>query len=429
MSIAYQVVGEGVPDLVLIPPFVSNVELAWENPRGADYRRRLASLSRLIIFDKRGTGLSDRVRDVPTLETRMDDVRAVMDAAGSDEAVLYGESEGGAMSILFAATYPERVLGLVMYGAYAGGMWSPDYPLGPTPEQVRAALAAYDEWGSAEYFQRMVRMLAPNLADDEEFVRWFTRMQRQSVSPAAAKALFRMARDIDVRDVLPAIRVPTLVLTREGDTPEVGRYIADRIPGARFVELPGSEHMSWAGDYEPILDEVEQFVRGLRRREEPDTVLATVLFTDIVDSTKRAADVGDRAWAELVGAHHAVVRRQLDRFRGREVDTAGDGFFATFDGPIRAIRCAGAVTEAVRALGLEVRAGIHTGECELIGEKIGGLAVNIGARVAAHAGPGEVLVSSTVKDLVAGSSLAFEERGVAALKGVPGEWRLYAVRS
>ena len=428
ISIAYQVVGDGPVDLVNIPPFVSNVELMWEHPIGRRYRERLASFSRMIVFDKRGTGLSDRVRDVPTLETRMDDVRAVMDAAGSERAVLFGESEGGPMSILFAATYPERVLGLVLYGSYARGTWAEDYPWGATAEQTRSVLALYEEqWGSEEFFRNGLRMLAPRLADDEETVQWFMRIQRHSVSPGAAKAMFRMARDIDVRDVLPAVRVPTVVLHRAGDEPEQGRYIADRVPGARFVELPGSEHVSWAGDYEPILEEVERFVSAVGRESEPDTVLATVLFTDIVDSTSKAVELGDRRWADLVSKHHALVRRLLDRYRGRELDTAGDGFFAAFDGPIRAIRCAESVSAAVRELGLDVRAGLHTGECEVIGEKLGGVAVNIGARVAAQAGAGEVLVSSTVKDLVAGSGIGFVDRGVAVLKGIPGEWRLFAV--
>ena len=425
VAIAYQVAGEGPVDLVNIPPFVSNLELVWDHPIGRRYRERLASFSRLIVFDKRGTGLSDRVRDIPTLETRMDDVRAVMDAAGSDRAVLFGESEGAAMSILFAATYPERALGLVLYGAFPRGTWAPDYPWGPTAEQIQATLKSFDDWGTDEYFRRQLAGLAPS--QDEEFVRWFATMMRLSVSPGAAKTMFRMARDIDVRDVLPAVRVPTLVLHREGDEPESGgRYIADRIPGSRYVELPGEDHIPW-DDPEPILDEIERFVVEVTRAREPDTVLATVLFTDIVGSTEKAAAVGDRAWRNLVERHHAIVRGHLDRFRGREMDTAGDGFFAAFDGPIRAIRCACAVSSAVRDLDLEIRAGLHTGECELIGEKVGGIAVNIGARVAAHAGPGEVLVSSTVKDLVVGSGIEFAERGSHELKGVPGEWRLFAV--
>jgi pimeloyl-ACP methyl ester carboxylesterase len=430
VSIAYRVLGDGPVDVVNIPPFISNVELMTEHPRARAYRELLTEFCRLIVFDKRGTGLSDRVRDVPTLETRMDDVRAVMDAAGSERAVILGESEGGPMSVLFAATYPERVLGLVMCGSYARGTWAPDYPWAPRPDEVSAVLQHYDEgWGTDPFFRQTFALLAPNLVDDEESFGWYARLLRLSVSPGAAKALFRMSRDVDVRDVLPAIRVPTLVLEREGGQVEEGRYIAERIPGARFVVLPGTAHIIWAGDYERFVAEVRRFVDSIAAPEEPDTVLATILFTDIVGSTDRAAELGDRRWTELVSSHHAVVRRQLDRFRGREVDTAGDGFFATFDGPIRAIRCARAIGEGVRELGLDVRAGLHTGECQLVGEKVGGLAVNIGARVAARAGAGEVLVSQTVKDLVAGADIAFADRGLAELKGVPGEWRLWAVES
>ena len=430
VSIAYRVLGDGPVDVVNIPPFVSNVELMTDHPRGQAYRELLTEFCRLIVFDKRGTGVSDRVRDVPTLETRMDDVRAVMDAVDGERAVLFGESEGGPMSALFAATYPERVLGLVIYGGYARGTWAPDYPWAPTAEQVRATLQRYDEeWGTDAFFRRTFAAIAPSLADDEQSVAWYTRLLRLSVSPGAAKALFRMARDIDVRDVLPAIRVPTLVMEREGGAVEEARYIAERIPSARLVVLPGSEHIAWAGDYAALVSEVRRFVESLAAGAEPDTVLATVLFTDIVGSTDRAAAIGDRRWAELVSSHHAVVRSQLDRFRGREVDTAGDGFFATFDGPIRAIRCARAIGEGVRPLGLELRAGLHTGECQVVGDKVGGIAVNIGARVAARAEAGEVLVSQTVRDLVAGADIEFADRGVAELKGVPGQWRLWAVES
>jgi class 3 adenylate cyclase/alpha-beta hydrolase superfamily lysophospholipase len=429
VNIAYQVVGEGPPDLVLVPGFVSNVDLAWEEPAYARAYERLSSFSRLLLLDKRGTGCSDRVRDLPALETRMDDVRAVMDAAGSTRAVVFGISEGGAMSLLFAATYPDRTLALVVYGGYAKGSWTPDYPWGPTPDEARAAIEVLERrWGTREYAaERLGAGLAPSVAEDEDVIAQQAAFMRLSASPTAAAALYRMNREVDVRDVLPAIRVPTLVLHRTGDGPEAGRFIAERIPGARYVELPGDDHHPWFGTSDELIDEVERFVTGLGAEEEPDTVLATILFTDIVGSTAKAAELGDHRWRELLERHHALVRAELARFRGRELDTAGDGFFASFDGPARAVRCACAITESVRALGLELRAGLHTGECERLDRKVGGIAVHIGARVAAQAGPGEVLVSSTVRDLVAGSGLVFEERGSTELKGVPGEWRLYAV--
>ena len=425
VNIAYQVVGEGPIDLVLVPGFISHLELDWDEPRSAHFLRRLASFSRLIRFDKRGTGLSDRPGGLPDLETRMDDVRAVLDAVGSDRAALFGYSEGGPMSVLFAGTYPERTTALVLYGTYAKRRDpDDDYPWAPTWE-VRQAYAEEIErhWGWEADMQRM----SPSA--DEAMARWWAARARAAASPGAARDLILMNSQIDVRALLPAIRVPTLVLHRSGDRdsrPEEGRYIAERIPGARFVELSGDDHFPCI-DPDQILDEVEEFLTGVRRAPAADRVLATVLFTDIVGSTERAAQLGDHAWLELRDAHHAAVRRELDRYRGREVETAGDGFLATFDGPARAIRCATAISESVRELGLEVRAGLHTGECELVEGKVGGIAVHLGARVAARAGPSEVLVSSTVKDLVAGSGIVFEDRGAATLKGVPGEWRLHAV--
>jgi class 3 adenylate cyclase len=427
VNIAYQVVGEGPLDLVYVPGWISNVELMWEEPAHAHLLQRLASFSRLILFDKRGTGLSDPVPldRLPTLEQRMDDVRAVMDAAGSERAAIFGSSEGGLMSVLFAATYPERARALIAHAIYAKRLWSADYPWAPRPQARAAEIESIERtWGG----EMDISNLAPSA--DEAFKRRAVAYLRRSASPGAAVAFLRMNSQIDVRAVLPTIRVPALVLQRVGDRDvdvEEGRWIAGQIPGAKYVELPGDEHLIWAGDVDELVDEVEEFVTGSRPVPDAHRVLATVLFTDIVGSSQRAATLGDRAWRELLGAHHAAVRRELERFQGQEVDTAGDGFLSTFDGPARAVRCGRAIQGAVRELGLEVRAGLHTGEVELAGEKITGIAVHTGARVAALAEPGEVLVSSTVKDLVAGSGLEFEDRGAHELKGVPGEWRLYSL--
>ncbi len=429
LSIAYQVVGEGPFDLVWAPAWVSHVEEAWEEPTLARFLERLASFSRLVLFDKRGTGMSDRPPDglPPTLEERMDDMRAVLDSAGSERAALVGASEGGSLSVLFAATYPERTSALVGIGIFARRRPADDYPWAPSVEAREAFLASIErDWGG----EMDVRDLAPEVADDPAFRTRLIRYLRRSASPGAALALARMNTDIDVRAVLPAISVPTLIVHRVGDrdaSVEEGRWIAAQIPGARFVELPGSAHLPWVGDQDGLLDEVEEFLTGVPRGPEPARLLATVLFTDIVGSTERAVELGDRRWAGLVEAHHAAVRRELARFRGREIDTAGDGFFAAFDGPARAVRCALAIRAAVRELGLELRAGVHTGECEVVGAGLRGIAVHTGARVAARAKPGEVLVSRTVTDLVAGSGLEFEPRDEVELKGVPGRWQLYAV--
>jgi class 3 adenylate cyclase len=429
VHIAYQVVGEGPLDLVFVPGFVSHLEATWESPPQRRFFERLASFSRLILFDKRGTGLSDRSSHVFTLEQRMDDVRAVMDAAASDRAALFGFSEGGPMSALFAATYPERTSALVIYGSYARRLWAPDHPFGRSAAEFDAILATMErDWGGPMGLD----IWAPSVAGDEEFRRAWAAYLRLAASPGAALAVMRMNREIDVRHVLPAVRVPALVLHRTGDrltSVDQGRYLAQHIPGARFVELPGDNHVAWVGDMDAILDEVEEFLTGVRHGPEPDRVLATVLFTDIVGATERAASLGDRRWRDLLERHHAAVRRELARFRGREIDTAGDGFLAAFDGPARGVQCAQAISSAVRNTGLDVRAGLHTGECEVMGDKLGGLAVHIGARVAGLAGPGEVWVSSTVRDLVAGSGLRFADRGPHTLKGVPGEWRLFAVEA
>jgi pimeloyl-ACP methyl ester carboxylesterase len=424
LSIAYQVVGEGSFDVVFVPGFVSNLDIGWEMPVGNLYRR-IASFARLIIFDKRGTGLSDRPVGLPDLETRMDDVRAVMDAAGSERAALFGYSEGGPMSILFAATYPDRTAALVLYGTYAKRRDpDEDYPWAPS-WQVRQAYAEEIErgWGWEADMQRM----SPSA--DAAMAAWWAVRARAAASPGAARDLILMNSQIDVRALLPAIRVPTLVLHRSGDLdsrPEEGRYIAERIPGARYVELPGIDHFP-AIDPDQIVDEVEEFLTGVRPAAEPDRVLASVLFTDIVGSTERVVELGDRRWRDLLDAHEVAVRRELERFNGREVDAAGDGVFALFDGPARAVRCGCAIRDAVRPLGLQVRAGVHIGEVELAGDYVRGIAVHTGARLAAEAGPGEVLVSSTVRDLVAGSGLEFEDRGEHALKGIPERRRLYAV--
>jgi class 3 adenylate cyclase/dienelactone hydrolase len=424
VSIAYQIVGDGPIDLVLVPGFVSHLDADWDDPSHAHFLKRLASFSRLIRFDKRGTGLSDRPGGLPDLETRMGDVRAVMDAAGSERAALFGYSEGGPMCVLFAATYPDMTSALVLYGTYAKRQDPDDeYPWAPTREARQAyAKQVEEDWG----WEADMRRMCPGA--DEAMARWWAARARAAASPGAARDLILMNSLIDIREILPTIQVPTLVLHRTGDLDsgvDEGRYIADRITGARFVELQGDDHVPWI-DADQVVDEIEEFLTGVRPAPEPDRVLATVLFTDLVESTKRAAELGDRRWRELLEAHHAAVRSQLGRFRGREIDTAGDGFLATFDGPARAIRAACAIRDTVRVLGLELRAGLHTGECELMNGKVGGIAVHTGARVAALAGPGEVLVSSTVRDLVAGSGIDFEERGEHELKGV-GSWRLYSV--
>lgn len=415
VAVAYQVVGDGPVDLVFVP-FFGNVRWAWEQPLFARFFERLAKFSRLILFDKRGTGLSDRPR-VLTLETQMDDIRAVLDAAGSQRAALLGAVQGGQLCALFAATYPERTRALILHQPHASPADLPAVP-------PRSADEARERWGSRALSEEIVRTVYKPVADDEAFVRWHMDYLRFAASPGAAAEFFRMVHDTDVSDVLPTIRVPTLVLYRFGQ--EAALRVAELIPGAKAVQLPGDAAPVYLG--EGAAPEIERFLRGREEAPVPETVLTTVLFTDIVGSTRRAAELGDSAWRDLLARHHAAVRRELTRFRGQELDTAGDGFFATFDGPARAIRCAQAIVAGVGELGLELRAGLHTGECELHDGKPAGIAVNIGARVAAEARPAEVLVSSTVKDLVAGSGIDFEELGTRPLKGIPDEWRLYAVR-
>lgn len=426
-NIAYQVFGSG-PDLVYVPGWVSNVEIMWDDPVLASVLRRLGTFSRVILFDKRGTGMSDPVdeNDLPSLEERMDDVRAVMDAAGSEEATIMGHSEGGNLSTLFAATFPERTRGLILVGTYAKRIRSDDYPWAPTREDREQHIAYTEQsWGDPD---KLPEYTLGARRDDEAYRDWVARYFRLGASPSAAATLLRMNTQMDTRSILSAIQVPTLCIYRVGDTDvsiEEGRWIASQIPNARLVELAGTAHMFWADDPTQLVDEVEEFVTGHRETAQPERVLATVLFTDIVDSTKSAAALGDREWRALLERHNVVVRQQLERFRGEERGTAGDGFLATFDGPARAVRAARAITAAVRPLGIGVRAGVHTGEVELVGDDVAGIAVHIGARIAALAGAGQVFVSRTVRDLVVGSDLDFAARGSKALKGVPGEWEVY----
>ena len=430
VHVAYQVVGEGPPDLVSVWGWMSHLDLQWTDPTVSGFYERLASFSRLVMFDKRGVGLSDPVGSAPTFEERMDDIRAVMDAAGSERAALFGVSEGGPMCLMFAATYPERTSALALYGTFARLARAPDYPIGAPSDATERFLKRVEaEWGTGSI---SAELFAPSHASDASFRQSWARFERYAVSPSGIRALVRMVADTDARGVLSVIRAPTLVIHRQGDLMNrvaCARYMAERIHGARVVELPGNDHFPWVGDTEAVLGEVEEFLTGVRQEPEFDRVLATVMFTDIVRATETAATLGDARWRALLQSHHALVRDQLARFRGREIDTAGDGFLASFDGPARAVRCASAVSREVRRLGLEVRAGLHTGECEVMGEKLGGIAVHTGARVASLASAGEVLVSGTVKDLVAGSGIKFVERGTYTLKGVPGEWPLYAVAS
>ena len=434
VSIAYQVVGDGPFDLIHVPGFVSHVQLRWGVPGWGPILDGLASFSRLILFDKRGTGMSDRVSGAPTLETRMDDLRAVMDAAGSTRAALFGVSEGAPMSLLFAATYPERTAALVLRSGYPRTMWAPDYPWGRTEDEYRRDLDHERAlFGPREQAEETVRSLGWRFENDD--VPAIVDYLRLAASPGAVEALARMNRDIDVRHVLPAIRVPTLILHGSEDTViplAVASYMAKRIPGARLVELKGGGHLHFGQDSASTQAEAARFLNEVWQSNgwgdsEPDRVLATVLVVDIVGSNARAASLGNRAWNDLLERHHGLTRRQVVRFRGREVETAGDGFFASFDGPARAIRCARAILDSTSELGLETRTGLHTGECELVDHKMAGIAVQTGARVAAHAQPGEVLVSRTVKDLVAGSNLTFEDRGTHELQDIPGEWHLYSV--
>ncbi len=426
VHIAYRVFGDGPRDIVLIPGTLSHVELTWELPSNEHLLKRLTAFSRVIVFDKRGQGLSDRVAE-QTLEERIGDVRAVMDAAGSDRATIYGWSEGGAMSLMFAATYPERTSALVLYGTFASVK---SEPFSVTREQWEQILRDWEtHWGEGI----LLAVNAPSALNDEAMVQRIAQLERASASPGSILALMRANYELDVRHLLPSVRVPTLILHRTGDAlvpVAAGRYLAEHIPEARYVEIPGIDHLVLDNETQDVIaDEIEEFLTGVRPAPEPDRVLATVLFTDIVGSTERAAEMGDRRWHALLENHNKIAHREITRFRGRGIKSTGDGVLATFDGPGRGVRCAWAICDSVRPLGIELRAGLHTGECELLGDDIGGIAVHIAARVAAQAGAGEVMVSSTVKDLVAGSGIEFEDRGSHALKGVPEEWRLFLART
>jgi class 3 adenylate cyclase len=426
VHIAYQVFGEGELDIVMVPGFTSHVELVWEHEPAARGLEGLASFARVITFDRRGSGLSDPVAEAPTLEQRMDDVRAVMDAAGSERAALIGISEGASMSILFAATYPDRAQALVSCGGLARSTAAEDYPWAtPADALVESGVELIaPHWGEGA----IVEIAAPSQADNPDTRAFWARMERASVSPGMLASLVQMFLDIDVRHVVPSVHVPTLVLHRRHDrlvNVRNGRWLAEHLPNAKLVELPGDDHVLWYQHPEVTFGEIHEFLTGARYEPVPDRVLATVLFTDIVDSTKTAAELGDSRWRGVLERHQGAVRRALERFGGREVKSTGDGFLATFDGPARAIRCARAILDDSEGDGVRVRAGLHTGECEVMGDDIGGMAVHIAARVSALAGPSEVLVSRTVRDLVAGSGLEFSDRGAHELKGVPDTWELY----
>ncbi len=429
VHIAYQVIGNGPFDLIMVPGWVSNVELAWESEGYSRFLQRLASFSRLIFFDKRGTGLSDRVSEseLPDLEHRMDDVRAVMKAVDSDRAALMGVSEGGSMSLLFAATYPKQTISLITIGVFAKRIWSHDYPWAPTPEQRQRWFNLLEQdWGGIVDLE----VMAPSVADDPQFREWWSAYLRQSASPAAALALGKMNTQIDVRNVLSSIQVPTLVLHRIEDKDckiEEARYISSQIPGAKLVELPGNDHLPYVGDSRALLDEVEEFLTGTRPTYQGERVLATILFTDIVSSTRHASDIGDQNWHTLLKRHNNLVRTEISHFGGKEIETAGDSFLVTFDGPARAIRCACAIRDSVKQLGIEIRAGLHTGEIELLDEKVCGIGVHIASRVLEKASSNEVLVSRTVKDLISGSGINLKEKGLYNLKGIPEEWSLFTV--
>jgi len=428
INLAYMVVGDAPLDLVMVPGFISHLEISGENPRIRAFGGRLASFARLIMFDKRGTGLSDPVPNAATMQERMDDIRAVMDAAGSERAALLGLSEGVPLAILFAASHPERVKALVLYGGMARTTWAPDHPFGSTREALVESAEEFllPYWGTGA----SIEAFAPSAADDPEIVKWVARYERFAASPAMLRPMYEMFFDTDVRDILPAVNVPTLVLHRTGDrvvNVRAGRWMAERIPGAKFVELPGSDHALWSGHSEAIADEIQEFLTGVRAEPVIDRVLATVMFTDIAASTEHAAAMGDRRWRELLDEHDAIVAKAVEQYRGRYIKHTGDGCLATFDGPGRAVQCAAAIRASVHKLSIEVRAGLHAGEVELRGDDVGGIAVHIGARVCALAGADEILVSRTVKDLVIGSGLEFADRGAHELKGVPGDWQIYAL--
>ncbi len=429
VSIAYRTIGEGPPDIILAPGFVSHCEELWRSRYLSAPLRRVAGFGRVILYDKREQGLSDRLGRPPTAEEMRDDALAVLDATGAERAVVMGVSEGGAAAILLAATYPERCSHLLLWGTYARVSRGPGYPIGLPGEALDQFGTTFREgWGGPVGLEAF----APSWVGNSEAAEDWARLLRLGTSPAGAVALLALYKELDVREALPLISAPTLVQHRTDDLVvpiSLGRYLADHIPAARWREFPGRDHLIAAGDSDAALDDIQEFVTGTRAARGPERVLSTVLFTDIVESTAHAARLGDRAWRELLDRHDAMVEREIARHRGRTIKSTGDGVLATFDGPARAIECASTLAGELRELGIDVRAGLHTGECELRSGDIGGMAVHIGARVASRAGPGEVLVSRTVKDLVVGSGIEFEERGASELKGVPGEWRLYAVRA
>lgn len=427
LNIAYQMYGDGDLNLVLIPGWASNVENIWTLKEFVSFAQQIAQFARVVMLDRRGTGLSDPVPEPPTLEERMDDVRAVMDSAGWDRAAVWGISEGGPMAMMFAATYPDRVAALLLYGTFARLPYADDYPHGPKPEATQRWLSTIESsWGTG----KLSRSFGPSAIDDPATMRILGRLERMAMSPGTARKIFEILMQLDVRHVLGAIRVPTLILHRVDDKPvsvENSRYLAARIAGAKYVELPGADHIAWFGDVDALLAEVSEFLTGERSAPDLERVLTTIVFADIVDSTRHAAQVGDREWKEVLIRFYALCDEKLSHFRGRKLDTAGDGLFAAFDGPARAVRWSVAMVQAMKAQGIGLRVGVHTGECEVLGDKYSGIAVHLGARVASVAQPNQVVVSSTVKDLVVGSGIRFEDLGRRQLKGAPDEWHLFAV--
>ena len=427
INIAYQVVGDGPIDIVLVPGWISNIDVFWEDPAMVRFLNRLASFSRLILFDKRGTGLSDRVTDTPMLEERMEDVNAVLDAVGSKEAVLAGYSEAGTMVALFAATYPERTHSIIMIGSFARRIRTDDYPFGAAPESYQAFIKEIESnWGGPVGMEARV----PSKVHDEQFKSWWSKFLRMGASPSTAGAITRMNMEVDVRTILPSIKVPALIIHADGDLViglDHGKYLAENIPNARLVVVRTDDHIPWIGAPNKILAEIEEFVTGDRTTREVQRVLSTLMFTDIVDSTQKATNLGDQQWADLLASHDQAIRHELSIYRGKEIDTAGDSFFASFDGPARALHCANAISQSVKKIGLSVRIGVHIGECELRGNTLAGIAVHIASRISALAAADQILVSRTVKDLVAGSGISFNDFGSHQLKGVPDPWQLYEV--